>query len=295
MGYPRPMENLNIDMNHLAEKASTMLMAYLPNLILALVVLLIGWWTIGKLVYGMKKALERRRVDPSLHSFLGSLTGILLKAILIISVASMVGVKTTSFIAVLGAAGLAVGLALQGSLGNFAGGVLILLFRPFKVGDTIEAQGFLGTVKEIQVICTVLNTPDNKRIILPNGPLAGGPITNFSAEATRRVDFVFGIGYGDDIPKAKSILRKIAEEDSRILKEPQAMVVVGALADSSVNFTCRFWVKAEDYWAVFFEVTEKVKMTFDQEGISIPFPQQDMHFHLSEEAKKVWSREKIAS
>ena len=197
----------------------------------------------------------------------------------LISVASMIGIETTSFIAILGAAGLAIGLALQGSLGNFAGGVLVLLFKPFKVGDFIDAQGVAGTVSEIQIFNTIIKTPDNKVIIVPNGAVYNGVITNFSKEATRRVDFVFGIGYGDDIKKAKEVIARLVDADERAMKDPAPTIVVSELADSSVNISCRVWVNASDYWGVFFDLTENVKLTFDAEGISIPFPQQDVHMH----------------
>jgi len=202
-----------------------------------------------------------------------------LKALLFISVAQMVGIETTSFIAILAAAGLAIGLALQGSLANFAGGVLILMFRPYKVGDFVDAQGVTGTVDEIQIFNTVIMTGDNKRIIVPNGAISNGIITNFSAEATRRVDFIFGIGYDDDIAQAKSTLKRIFAEDDRVFTDPEPLVVVSELADSSVNFTCRVWVNAADYWGVFFDTTEKVKLVFDKENISIPYPQSDVHIH----------------
>ena len=189
----------------------------------------------------------------------------------------MVGIATTSFIALLGAAGLAIGLALQGSLANFASGVLILIFKPYKINDFIEAAGIKGTVHEIQVFNTVLKTPDNKTIIIPNSQVSAGTITNYSTEATRRVDMTFGIGYSDDIDKAKSVLSKLLKEDSRVLDNPEIMIVVSELADSSVNFSVRGWVKAADYWGVYFDMHEKVKKTFDKENISIPFPQTDVH------------------
>lgn len=221
--------------------------------------------------------MERAETDPSLQKFLSSFMGIMLKILLFISVASMVGIATTSFVAILGAVGLAVGLALQGSLGNLAGGVLILFFKPFKVRDFIEAQGSLGKVDSINILNTVLKTPDNKTVIIPNGQLSSGIVTNFSTEAQRRVDMTFGIGYGDDIIKAKETLKKLISDDGRILKDPEPMVVLSALADSSVNFTVRVWVNSADYWDVFFDMHEKVKLTFDREGISIPFPQTDVH------------------
>ena len=259
------------------DMAIELTMTYAPKFLLALVVLFIGLRVIKIIVRAMEKGMEKTQTDVSLRKFLGSLISILLKAVLIVSVASMIGIATTSFVAILGAAGLAVGLALQGSLGNFAGGILILFFKPFKVGDFIETQGHLGVVHSIQIFNTVMKTPDNKRIIIPNGQVSSGSITNFSAEAQRRVDMKFGIGYQDDIVKAKNVLHDLIKKDQRILKEPEPMVVVSELGDSSVNFTVRVWVNAADYWGVNFDMHENVKLTFDKEGISIPFPQRDVH------------------
>ena len=189
----------------------------------------------------------------------------------------MIGIEMTSFVAILGAAGLAVGLALQGTLQNFAGGVMLLLFKPFKVGDVLSAQGFTGSVKEIQIFNTIMATPDNRIIIIPNGGLANSAMTNFSTMDTRRVDFSFGIGYDDDFEKAKSLIRSLIDADSRILKDPEPFVRVGELADSSVNITTRVWVNAADYWAVHFDLIENVKKTFDKEKVSFPYPQMDVH------------------
>jgi len=260
-------------------KAIELLMEYGPKLLLAIVVLLIGLWIVKLVVKAFRKAMEKGGMDVSLQGFLGSLVGILLKALLFISVASMVGIATTSFVAILGAAGLAVGLALQGSLANFAGGVLILLFKPFKVGDFINAQGHAGTVHAIQVFFTTLKTPDNKTIIIPNGALSNSSITNFSTEPQRRVDMTFGIGYADDIQKAKGILKRLVDVDERIMSEPEPAIVVSELADSSVNFAVRAWCNASDYWGIYFDMHEKVKQEFDKESISIPFPQQDIHVY----------------
>jgi small conductance mechanosensitive channel len=252
-----------------------------PNLLLALVTLVIGLWVIKLVVKGVNKGMERSSIDISLRKFLASLVGMGLKALLFISVIQMVGVQMTSFVAILGAAGLAVGLSLQGSLANFAGGVLILLFKPFKIGDFIEAQGHTGSVKIISIFTTVLTTPDNKTIIIPNGNLSNSSITNYSTEPTRRVDMKFGIGYDDDIAKARAVMTKIAESDSRVLKDPAPQISVSEHGDSSVNFVFRCWVNAADYWGVFFDVQEKVKLEFDQAGVSIPFPQMDVHMHNS--------------
>ena len=261
------------------DQAVEMAIQYGPKLILSIVVLLVDLWVIKRVVNVVNKGLNASKTDPTLAKFLGSLTSIILKALLFISVASMVGIETTSFIAILGAAGLAIGLALQGSLANFAGGVLILMFRPYKVGDFVDAQGVAGTVSAIQIFNTIIKTPDNKVIIVPNGSISNGIITNFSAEETRRVDFVFGVGYDDDIAKTKETLKAIFAADERIFSDPEPFVVLSELADSSVNFTCRVWVKASDYWAVYFDTMEAVKLRFDAENISIPYPQRDVHMH----------------
>lgn len=250
-----------------------------PNLILAIIVLIIGFWIIKLISKGSGKAMDKAKVDESLKRFLISLINITLKALLLISVASMLGVATTSFVAVLGAAGLAVGLSLQGSLSNFAGGVLIILFKPFKVGDVIDAQGHLGSVHSIQVFNTILKTPDNKTIIIPNGSLSNGSIINYTTEDRRRVDMTFGIGYGDDIKKAKQILTDLTKQDDRILSDPEPMIAVSELADSSVNFVVRAWAKTSDYWGIYFDMQEKVKLEFDRQSVSIPFPQTDVHVY----------------
>jgi small conductance mechanosensitive channel len=256
-----------------------LVMLYVPKLLLALLVLFIGLWITKLVVKGLDKALIKTQTEESLRKFLKSLVGVLLKALLFISVFSMVGVATTSFVAILGAAGLAVGLSLQGSLSNFAGGVLLLIFKPFKVGDVIDTQGYLGKVDSIQIFNTILKTPDNKTIIIPNGAVSNGSITNFSTESQRRVDMTFGIGYNDDIQIARTVLKKIVEEDTRILKDPEPMIVISELGDSSVNFAVRVWCNSSDYWNIYFDMHEKVKLTFDKEGISIPFPQRDVHLY----------------
>jgi len=266
-----------VDVQAIIDKGVDMTMAYLPKVLLALLTLIIGLKVIKWLVRLSDKGMKKKKVDLSLRHFFASLISIGLKVILVISVISMLGVATTSFIAVLGAAGLAIGLALQGSLANFAGGVLILLFKPFEVGHVIDAQGYIGKVQKIQIFNTIMNTPDNKRVIIPNGVLSNGPISNVTVEDTRRVDFAFGIGYDDDIKKASKILTKIAESHKLALKDPAPQIRVKELADSSVNFTVRIWTKTENYWDVYFDVMEEVKMTFDKEGVSIPYPQMDVH------------------
>ncbi|MCB9169394.1 MAG: mechanosensitive ion channel [Flavobacteriales bacterium] len=261
----------------LSDKALHLLTTHGPRALLAIAVLLIGLWVVGLITRSFVRVLKKRAVDPSLIPFLKGMTNILLKVMLVISVIQMVGVETTSFIAVLGAAGFAVGMALSGTLQNFAGGVMILVFKPFKVGDFIEAQGHMGTVKAIQIFNTVLTTPDNKTVILPNSPVSTSALVNFSTEATRRVDLTFGIGYGDDIDKARGVLEAIISADQRVLKDPAPFIAVSELADSSVNFAVRLWVKSADYWGVHFDTTEQVKKRFDAEKISIPFPQMDVH------------------
>jgi len=270
------MENFQ----EILERMYALFIRYGMKFVLALVVLIVGLIVIKWISKTMVKMMKKGNVNESLIPFLRSMSNILLKVMLVISVMSMVGIQMTSFIAVLGAAGLAVGLALQGTLQNFAGGVMILLFKPYEVGHFIEAQGYMGTVKEIQIFNTILLSPDNRKIVIPNSPLATGSLTNFSAMPTRRIDFSFGIGYTDDIDQAKSILLKMAEKDERILKdENPPVVMVEALADSSVNLKLRVWLKSEDYWDVFFEYTESVKKQFDGAKISIPFPQQDVHLY----------------
>jgi len=246
--------------------------------LLALITLIIGFWIISKVVKGMSKVLAVRTVEVTLQRFLANLTSVALKAMLIISVASMVGIETTSFVAVLGAAGLAIGLALQGSLSNFAGGVLILLFKPFKIGDVVDAQGYVGVIKEIQIFNTIITTLDNERVIIPNGILSNGPIKNVFAEPTRRVDMTFGIGYDDDVRGAKEVLRHLIISDDRLLEEESGHeIYVSEHADSSVNLLVRVWCNSEDYWPVYFSMHESVKLAFDEKGITIPYPQRDVH------------------
>ncbi|WP_120994554.1 mechanosensitive ion channel family protein [Stutzerimonas urumqiensis] len=249
---------------------------YGAQIALALLTLLVGWWLINRLTGKVGALLQRRQVDPTLHGFVGSLAAIALKAMLLISVASMAGVETASFIAMIGAAGLAVGLALQGSLSNFAGGVLILLFRPFRVGDWIEAQGVSGSVAGIQIFHTTLKTGDNKTVIVPNGSLSNGIITNYSREATRRADINIGIDYNSDIKRAREVLLGLAQ-DARVLRDPEPAVFVTALADSTVNLSLRVWVATGDFWPVTFEFTELAKERLTAAGIEIPFPQRVLH------------------
>lgn len=243
----------------------------------SIVALIVGLWIIKLLTRGLSALMKSRELDKSLQPFLRSLLNISLKALLVVSVLSMLGIEMTSFIAILGAAGLAIGMALSGTLQNFAGGVMILVFKPFQVGDVINTQGHTGSVFEIQIFNTILKTPDNKHIIIPNGGLSTGSLVNFSKEKTRRVDWTFGIEYGENIDKARTILLNIIEEDNRINKDPEPFVAVSELADSSVNFSVRVWVDATNYGGVLFDMNEKVYKAFNNEGVNIPFPQMDVH------------------
>lgn len=252
---------------------------YGGKLVLALITLFVGLWLIRKLIRVMKKLFETREFDITLQKFLLNLIGAILKILLFISVVTMVGVQMTSFIALLGAAGLAFGMALSGTLQNFAGGVMLLILKPFKVGDFIEAGGHSGTVREIQIFHTVLNTPDRKRVVVPNGGLSAGSITNFSAEPKRRVEWIFGISYSDNIDKARDIIMECLAGDERIDSDPQPMVAVKALGDSSVDLVARAWADTPLFWEVFFAINEKVKKEFDKKGVSIPFPQRDVHLY----------------
>jgi len=249
------------------------------KLITALAIFIIGRWVARWLAGLVQKGMAKAGTDNTLAGFLRNIIYIALLTFVVLAAVAQLGVQTTSFIAVLGAAGFAVGLALQGSLANFAAGVLIIIFRPFKVGDFVEAAGIAGVVEGIQIFTTTLRTGDNKTIVVPNGQITSGTIVNYSAKDTRRVDMVFGVAYGDDLDKVRQVITQVLSEDERILAEPEPVIGVLALADSSVNFAVRPWVKSADYWAVYFDLHEKIKKRFDQEGITIPFPQQDVYLH----------------
>jgi len=264
---------------NIIEKLTAMAVEYGPKLIGAVLVLIIGGWVIKSLINAFDRILDKRNTSASLKPFLKGIISALLKAMLIFSVLGMVGIEMTSFIAILGAAGLAVGMALSGTLQNFAGGVIILVFKPYKVGDIIDAQGHIGKVHEIQIFNTILKTPDNKTIIIPNTGLSNSSITNYTTEEKRRVDWTFGIAYGDDIDKTKAVIKQIADNDQRILKDPEIFIAVSELGDSSVNFAVRAWVNVADYWDVFFAMNENIYKTFAKEGLNIPFPQMDVHVH----------------
>jgi len=266
------------------EALTTLLVDWGAKLGVALVIFIVGRWVVGRLINAIEQLMLRRANDPTLARFVCSILRWVGLLFVLIAALSHLGIDTTSLVALLGAAGLAVGLSLQDSLGNFAAGVMIIVFKPFKKGDFIDAGGAMGTVDAISIFTTIMTTPDNKEIIIPNGSIIGGNITNYSARPTRRVDMVFGISYDDDLQKAKAILQEIIAADSRVLSEPAPVVTLGELADSSVNFLVRPWVNAADYWGVMWDTTEQVKLRFDAEGISIPFPQMDVHLQTSKEA-----------
>jgi small conductance mechanosensitive channel len=268
-----------MDLENIFEQVTAAALTYGPKLIGAIVVWIIGGIIIKGLVKGFEKLLNARKLDESLKPFLKGIVAALLKVMLVISVLTMLGIEMTSFVAILGAAGLAVGMALSGTLQNFAGGVMLLIFKPFKNGDVIDAQGHVGVVSEIQIFNTILKTPDNKTIIIPNGGLSNGSMTNYSTEETRRVDWTFGIAYGDDTAKAKEVMMNLMKENSKILQTAgnEPFVAVSELGDSSVNFAVRAWVKAPDYWAVYFDMNEKIYNTFSKEGLNIPYPTMDVN------------------
>jgi small conductance mechanosensitive channel len=249
------------------------------NLVTAIVIFYVGRLVVRILTRGMRKVMEAQKVDKTLVTFASNLASMVLLTVVIIAAVAALGIQTTSFIAILGAAGLAIGLALQGSLSNFAAGVLIVLFRPYKVGDWIEAAGVSGSVEEVQILTTVLKTGDNKQVIVPNAQIMNSIITNYSANDTRRVDMVIGVSYDDDLDKVRSTLEELVAAEDRILDDPACTIAVSALADSSVNFVVKPWVKTSDYWGVMFDMTEAIKKRFDKEGISFPFPQQDVHLY----------------
>lgn len=247
------------------------------SILLAVVIYIAGRFIINLINRLVRQMLERKNVDATIQSFLKSFVSILLNLLLVITVVSALGINTTSFAALLASFGVAAGMALSGNLQNLAGGLIILLFKPFKVGDMIEAQGVLGIVKEIQIIHTILQTPDNKEIFVPNGSLSSGSITNYSKMETRRVDFTVSVEYGTDVEKVTNALRDIADADSRVLKDPQAFIALSGLADSSVNFTFRVWVKGTDYWPVYFDLNKQIYEEFNRQDIKFPFPQLQIH------------------
>jgi small conductance mechanosensitive channel len=249
------------------------------KVIAAIAIFVVGRWVAKGFRKLVRNVMARRSIDPTIVGFVGNLTYVLLLTFVVVAALGQLGIQTTSFIAILGAAGLAIGLALQGSLANFAAGFLMIIFRPFKVGDLIEGAGTMGTVEEIQIFTTLLKTPDNKTVIVPNSKMTSDNIVNYTAKGTRRVDMIVGIGYESDIDKAKEIMEDIAASDDRVLKDPATTIAVVELADNSVNFVFRPWANASDYWNVWFDLTEQVKKRFDEAGISIPYPQRDIHVY----------------
>jgi small conductance mechanosensitive channel len=268
---------------NLIPKVWPLLTLYGLKVIAAVAVVVVGRWIAKMLTALIEKVMNKRQVDPTIVSFVANLTYMALLVFVVLAALGQLGIQTTSFIAIIGAAGLAIGLALQGSLSNFAAGFLMIIFRPFKVGDFIEGAGVAGTVEAIHIFTTQLLTPDNKTIIIPNSSLTAGNITNYSAKGTRRVDLVFGIGYGDDVDHAKKVISDVLAKEERIFKDPAPAIMLIELADSSVNFAVRPWVAAGDYWGVYSTLTENIKKSFDAEGISIPFPQRDVHVYQHKE------------
>ena len=268
-----------MDWSNLLSKVYELLTIYGLKVVAAIAIFIIGRWVAKGLTHFIERVMKKRKVDDTLISFVCHLSYVALLAFVIIAALNKLGIQTASFIAVLGAAGLAIGLALQGSLANFAAGVLMIIFRPFKVGDYIEGAGTAGTVESIQIFTTQLKSPDNKTIIVPNASITADNIVNYSTKGTRRMDLVFGIGYSDDIDSARRIVMDIVGHDERVHKDPEPVVLVSELADSSVNLALRAWVSSADYWDIFFETTEKVKKAFDTNGINIPFPQRDVHLY----------------
>ncbi len=273
------MQALDIDISTLF---STHVIPWGINIVFAVAIFLIGKAVIKILIKLLRTMLAKSRMDEILIDFISSIINGILILFIVIAALGQLGVDTTSLIALLGAAGLAIGLSLQSSLQNFAAGVMLILFHPFKNGDFVEAGGTSGIVEKINIFSTVMRTVDNREVIVPNGSIYEGTITNYSARETRRVDMVFGIGYNDDIKRAKGIIQGILEADERVLKEPESLVAVGELGDSSVNFNVRPWVKSDDYWPVYFDLHERIKLAFDQNGISIPYPQMDLHIDKGE-------------
>ena len=268
---------MNIDIEAILQTVYEYLAQYGFKVLGAIIIFLIGRWLAKIISRWIETALIKSRVDKTLAKFVKNLSQIVLLVFVVMAALAPLGVETTQFAVVVGAAGLAVGLALQGSLANFASGFLMIIFRPFKVGDFIESAGVKGTVKEIQIFNTIVNTPDNIRVIIPNAQLTGGNILNYTINGTRRVDLVVGVSYEDDLKKAKQVIEEVLAGDDRVLKDPNPTVAVYELGDSSVNFVVRPWVKSEDYWDAYFDITSKVKLALDENGISIPYPQRDVH------------------
>jgi small conductance mechanosensitive channel len=266
-----------MDMSSILNKVWELVTIYGIKVLAAIAIFIVGRWVAKALSNLIRRMMRKGALDQTIRRFVTNMVYIVLMIFVVLAALSQIGIQTTSFIAILGAAGLAIGLALQGSLANFASGFLMIVFRPIRVGDFIEAAGTAGTVEEIAIFTTTIVTPDNKVVIIPNGSLTGDNIVNWTLKGTRRVDLVMGIGYDDDIDKARQIMQDVMAEDDRILKDPAPQIAVVELADSSVNFVVRPWAKASDYWGVYMTTTENIKKAFDANGISIPYPQRDVH------------------
>ncbi len=271
------MNDLMNDLQPMMDKAPELVVTYGLKFVAAIAVYLIGKWVVSALTGVLRKTMLARNVDATVAGFVRNISYYALLTMVVIAALGQLGVQTASFVAIIGAAGLAVGFALQGSLSNFASGVLIILFRPFQNGDYVEAGGTAGVVHEISIFSTILKTPDNKTVVVANSAITGSNIVNYSKEATRRVDFTVGVSYDADIKQVKEVLKNIAEQDERVLKNKDVVIGVSALADSSVNFAFRVWVDSSNYWPVFFDLNEKIKLTLDEKGIAIPYPQMDVH------------------
>ncbi|MDD1782902.1 small-conductance mechanosensitive channel MscS [Enterovibrio sp. ZSDZ35] len=258
-----------------------LMIQYAMNILTAVLILLVGHWIVKKVAGSVGTVLKKRNLDQTVVDFIENMARYVMFTIVLIAALGRLGVETASIVAVIGAAGLAIGLALQGSLSNFAAGVLIVTFRPFKSGDYVEVSGVAGSVASIQIFSTVLTTPDNKMVVVPNGTVISSPITNYSRHETRRIDFVIGVSYKADLQKTKEVLTRVVMADERVLKDPEPTVGVHALMDSSVNFVVRPWVKTADYWGAYFDLMQAIKEELDKEGIEIPFPQMDVHYHAA--------------
>jgi small conductance mechanosensitive channel len=268
---------MQIDINQILETITVWFTTYSIKIVAAILIFIIGKWLCRRITNLLTKIMEKNNIDATLVKFLGSIVYYTLFIVVMIAVAGQLGINTTSFLTIIGAAGLAIGLALKDSLSNLASGVMLIMFRPIKIGDFVDVGGVKGTVQSIDIFNTTIHSPDNQKHIVPNASITSGVITNVTANDTRRVDLVIGIGYDDDIAKAKGILKTIIKKEERILEDPATNIAVSELGDSSVNFVVRPWVKTSDYWDVYFALTEEIKITFDKEGISIPYPQQDVH------------------
>lgn len=274
---------MNLEQLMSPETVQNFIIPWGTNLVFAIVIFIVGRWLALGVTGLIKRLLKRSHVDEILIDFIGSIANAALLLVVIVAALDRLGVDTTSLIALLGAAGLAVGLALQNSLSNFAAGVMLIMFRPFKAGDFVEAGGTTGVVEKISIFSTTMRTGDNREVIVPNGGIYGSNIINYSARETRRIDLVFGVGYDDDLRKAREIMLGVIEADERILKDPAPVIAVNELGASSVDFVVRPWVNSADYWAVRWDLIEKIKIAFDENGITIPYPQRDVHNYYPQE------------